>query len=210
MTSAAGAVFAQNLLVNGSFETETAANGNGRYQLTSTAAPNGWSFAPSAVTSDAIATTYYTAQDGTWSIQMGALGDPYSDSNPSQSSYDSLQQSVQTTAGGTYTLSYWLRDFDTAAGSFVFNATWNGAVIAGTQESLNIPNTWTEYTATVTGTGGMATLGLNGYDALAYGGLDNVSLVQSQVAPSPSGLPITVFTIGLGAAGFIALRRRSA
>ena len=206
MTSAAGAVFAQNLLVNGSFETETAANGYGSYQLNSAAAPDGWSFAPSAAITDSTATTYRTAEDGTWSIQMGAFGDPNSDSSPAQSSYDSLQQSVQTTAGDTYTLSYWLTDYY-SSGSFVFNATWNGAVIAGTQESLNVPyGTWTEYTATVTGTGGMDTLGLNGYDGPSFGGLDNVSLVQNQAAPSPAG----VFALGLGVVGLIALRRRSA
>ena len=205
MTSAAGAVFAQNLLVNGSFETETAANGSYYLPLSQNGAPDGWSFVPSAAYSDAFAeaTIYVPAEDGIWLVGFGASGDPNSNTNPSQSSYDSLQQSVQTTAGDTYTLSYWLED---TTGGFVFNATWNGAVIAGTQESENVPSSWTEYTATVTGTGGMDTLGMNGYDAPSFGYLDNVSLVQNQAAPSPAG----VFALGLGVVGLIALRRRSA
>ena len=202
MTSAAGAVFAQNLLVNGSFETETIANGNNSYLMSALASPDGWNFVPSAATSYSFA-AHNSAEDGNWSIAFGAYGDN-NYSNPAQSSYDSLLQSVRTVSGDTYTLTYWLEDLQ--GGSFVFNATWNDAVIAGTQESLNVPGTWTEYTATVTGTGGIDTLGLNGYDDVSYGGLDNVSLVQNQAAPSPAG----VFALGLGVVGLIALRRRSA
>lgn len=200
-----GSVFAQtNLLANPSFETETAAGSNPYYKLSSGTHPDDWAFTPSSAISSSFATTLQPPEDQYWSIQMGASG-ATNDAMPSQSQYDTLSQAVLTTLGATYNLSYWLRDNDSGTGSFVFNATWNGSVIANTQESLTVPNVWTLYTTTVTGTGGMVTLGLNGYDGPSNGCLDNVSLIQAQATPEPGSIAM----IGLGAVSLVAgIRRR--
>lgn len=197
LTSAFGTLFAQqNLITNGSFETETAAAGSAYYQLSATAAPDGWGFTPASTGSLTVATTAQPTEAGSWCIEFGTYG----------GTYDELTQSIQTVAGQTYDLSYYLEDTDKArinVETFDFVATWNGNVISGTQDLLNIPGTYTLYTATVTGSGGMDTLGMNGYDASSYGLLDNVSLTQAVPAPA------SVLALGLGVAGLVIRRRRN-
>lgn len=204
-----GGAFAQNLISNPSFETETDAGTKGSYVLsaaigaTPAAQPDSWTFVPSAALSDSQATSYYTAQQGKWLIYFGAGGDPNSDTNPAQSSYDSLQQTVTTVANQKYTLSYYLLDSGLTPG-FVFNSTWDNKVITGSQVSDNVPSVWTQYSFTVTGTGS-DTVGLNGYDASSFGSLDSVSLVQAQAVPAPG----SIFALGLGVTGLLIRRRRA-
>lgn len=210
LSSTFGTVFAsQNVLTNGSFETETAAGSSTYYSLSNTAAPDGWEYTPGQyIGGSSYATSnqnfFPAAEDGSWLIDLNAYGDS-NYSNPAQASYASLSQAVNTVAGTSYNLSYYLEDYYNTG--FLFNATWNGSVISGTQVFRNgVPQSWTLYTATVVGTGtaGGDILGLNIYGGSGPGFLDNVSLVQAQAVPEPNSL----LTFGVGIMALAVLRRR--
>lgn len=203
LASAFGAVFAQQqLITNGSFETETNIGPNGYYTLTEYRTPDGWGFTPGTHTDSYAQRDSLTAEDGSWYIQLGAVGD-INGPPANQSSYDTLTQSVQTVKGTSYDLSFYLND---QSGGFDFNSMWNGSVIAAIYHT--IPDMWTQYSATVVGTGGMDTLSLNGFDEISGGSgyLDNVTLVQAQAVPEPKSLMLALLA---STAGFLIRRRRN-
>ena len=123
----------------------------------------------------------------------------------SEADYDELSQGIQTTAGQLYDLSYWRYGFGGLTGNGgYFNATWNGQIISGSQISdSESPTGWIQYSFTVTGTGGVDTLGLHGYNNWYYEGVDNVSLT-AQAVPEPSAFA----ALGLGLAGLFIKRRK--
>lgn len=206
LASSFGTVFAQNLLTNGSFETETAAGSSGNsYYMSATKSPDAWGFVPSTTATGSIAdSSGLVTPYGSWFINLGASGGN-SQLGPAQPSYDSLTQSVTTIIGATYDLSYYLYSPNSIS-NFYFNATWDNTVITGTQKSVYINTGWTQFTETVTGTG-LDKLGLNGWSDNGGGYLDNVSLVQAQAVPEPKSL---VLSIGVGIVTLTALRRRRA
>ena len=66
-----------------------------------------------------------------------------------------LSQTIATTAGKTYTLSFWLQN--EAAGANDFKATWNGQTLLSLTNAAQ--SGYKQYTYSVTATGSTSTLG---------------------------------------------------
>jgi|GEM_PF-6335031 len=221
----ASSVFAQNLVTNGSFESEDAtvvANNTGILGVD--LPPTGWTFNASDLNSfsleennadptrpeDPETLNPINAEDGSWYVTLEGYSNDPTASPTSEADYDQLSQAIQTTAGTTYNLSYYLYltgngQISGNTGDF-FNATWNGNVIAGTQITNNLNSTqgWVLEQATVVGDGSMDTLGLHGFNNIEYVGVDNVVLT-AQAVPEPAPFVL----MGLAALALL-VRRRNA
>lgn len=216
----------QNIVTNGSFESETnllnSVPGTLYGVLGTDPAPDGWTFTQSDLTSnsysesnadstrpyDPSTSNYVNSQDGNWYLSLGAFniggGGPVM-----QADYDSLSQVLSTISGTTYNLTYYVYALggDGTAGDGsgdYFNVTWNGNVVNGSQISDNATSTggWVKYNFTVVGTGSDM-LALNGYNDTTYVNVDNVSVV-AQAVPEPASMA----ALGIGLIGLVARKRR--
>ena len=104
-----------------------------------------------------------------------------------------LSQTIATTAGQTYTLSFWLQN--EAAGTNDFKAIWNGQTLLSLTNAAQ--SGYTEYTYTVTATSSTTTLEFSAANGPSQWDLDNISLtanaqrvhVSSVVASAPASPP---------------------
>ena len=140
-----------NLVANGSFETNSF---------------TGWTLggndAPLAVGPQIYVNK--SAESGTSAAAMGSVG-----------SDGTLSQTLQTTAGEQYTLSFWLAN--NGSGPNDFTAKWNGTTVLAL---TNAPSqNYTEYTFTVTATGGTSTLEFDARQDPSHWSLDNVLLTAA-------------------------------
>jgi hypothetical protein len=120
--------------------------------------------------------------------------------------YDILSQTLSTTSGATYTLSFWLDDAegDGANSGTDFQALWDGSSVL---DQYTTTNEWTEYTFTVTASSsGSDTLTLEGYNSSSYYNLSDVSVTQdaNTVTPEPSSFLL----LGTGLAGIAGMLKR--
>jgi hypothetical protein len=154
--------FAQNMLTNGSFET-------GDFSGWTT----GGNFEFSSVTSGAYY-DYSGAQDGTFYAVFGPVSTP-----------GTISQSFDTTAGASYTFSFWLNAVGDDPSHFT--AYWNDTPVL----DLSDPNTggvWTMYSFNETGTG-HDTITFAMQDDPGYIALDNASVTTNQGStPEPSSI----------------------
>ena len=98
-----------------------------------------------------------------------------------------LSQTIATTAGQTYTLSFWLQN--EASGTNDFKAIWNG------QTQLSLTNAaqfgYTEYTYTVTATSSTTTLEFSAANGPSNWDLDNISLTANGTSTTtPPAAPV--------------------
>jgi parallel beta-helix repeat protein len=124
---------------------------------------------------------------GTHAAGMGSVG-----------ADGTLSQTIATTPGQTYTLSFWLRT-ETSGGND-FAAKWNG------QNLLSLTNAaqsgYTEHTYTVTATGSTSTLQFSAANGPSAWDLDNISLTVSGASGTSPGAPIIAsFSNDSGVAG---------
>jgi len=121
-------------------------------------------------------------------------------SNYSYQGLGGITQTVTTTPGQTYLLSYWY-DMN-YPGNDEFKVTLDGTTLS---DLVNIaPQTWTNYTFVVTGTGS-DTVAFSGYQDSGWNGLDDVSLSPPSLsAPEPSSLAVT----GISVVGMMIYMRR--
>src|SRR5260370_38923994 len=68
-------------------------------------------------------------------------------------SYDSIEQTLTTTPGQTYALSFWLDIDSGGVSSNDFQAYWNGGLIQDVQSGSATVGNYVEYFGSVTGTG---------------------------------------------------------
>jgi hypothetical protein len=120
----------------------------------------------------------------------------------SPGNYDSLSQTITTTPGDSYTISFNLNvDDPTTNQGFV--------VDFGTSQLLNLLNTGTSklYTFDVDASGSSTALDFMGYNVPSNTFLSEVSVTPDEVAtPVPAALPL--FATGLGALGLLGWRRK--
>ena len=102
------------------------------------------------------------AESGQYAADLGSVG-----------SDGTLSQTLQTTAGQQYTLSFWLAN--NGSGPNDFTAKWNGASVLAL---TNAPSqNYTQYTFTVTATGSTSTLEFDARQDPAHWDLDNISVI---------------------------------
>ena len=143
-----------DLVVNGGFETG---------DLT------GWT-----LTNDILFTEVrnFAAHDGSWGLSSGAAGTPAD-----------LTQDLATTAGQSYTFSFWLRVFDGTPNSF--EADWNGSALVQLTDSPAFD--WTHYSFTVMATSSSTTIQFLLRSVPSEWDLDTVSVIPARVSvPEPS------------------------
>jgi parallel beta-helix repeat protein len=97
----------------------------------------------------------------TYAAGMGSVG-----------SDGTLSQTVATTAGQTYTLSFWLQNEGSGANDF--QAIWNGHTLLSLTNAAQ--SGYREYTYTVTATGSTSTLEFSAANGPSQWDLDNISL----------------------------------
>ena len=117
------------------------------------------------------------AESGSFAAALGSVG-----------SDGTLSQTLQTTAGQQYTLSFWLAN--NGSGPDDITAKWNGATVLAL---TNAPaQGYTEYTFTVTATGSTSTLEFDARQDPSHWSLDNISVTPvGTVAPTISSIAET-------------------
>jgi hypothetical protein len=182
---------AQNLVVNGGFESTAQANGTWNiYQNLP-----GWTGGVAGV--ELRNNVAGAALEGHNFVELDTTRN------------SSISQSINTTAGGHYVLSFaYSPRPGVASGSNQIEALWNGnslGVFTATGGSLN---TWSTYSFNVTGNGGPTSLLFRAIGASdSYGGsLDKVSLVTSAV-PEPE--TYAMMLAGLAGLGLMSRRKKS-
>ena len=146
-----------NLVTNGSFETDNF---------------TGWTLGGN-YTSTTYGPEIFITPDAESGQYAAALGSMNSDGT--------LSQTLQTTAGQQYTVSFWLAN--EGAGPNNFTASWNGAALT---TLTNAPaQNYTEYSFTVTATGSTSTLEFAAEQNPSQWDLDNVSVTIDAAAPPP-------------------------
>ena len=104
------------------------------------------------------------AESGAYAAAMGSVG-----------SDGTLSQTIATTAGQTYRLSFWLRN--EAAGANDFKATWNGQTLLSLSNAAQ--SGYTQHTYTVTATGSTTALQFSARNDPSQWDLDNISLTAN-------------------------------
>jgi hypothetical protein len=166
-----------NLLTNGDFET-------GDF--------TGWNVAANYTDVVSTSSTLGGPQSGNYFAALGSVG-----------SLGTVSQTVATSAGQNYDLSYWFAS--DGYGPNYFDVLWNGAQIGASAENNVGKFGWTPFNFTVVGTG-TDTLTFQERNDTAYQGLDHVSLALTSV-PVPSA----AWLFGSGLLGLVgAARKRKA
>ena len=113
-------------------------------------------------------------------------GSTYAAGMGSVSSDGTLSQTIATTPGQTYTLSFWLDN--EASGSNDFTAVWNGQTLLSLSNAAAFG--YTQYSYTVTATSSSTTLEFSAANGPSQWDLDNISLI----ATGPTGPTVSVLT----------------
>ena len=147
-SSGSSASSGANLVTNGSFETDSF---------------SGWTVGGNSGASAYGPQLFVdkTAESGTYAAGLGSMG-----------SDGTLSQTIATTAGQTYTLSFWLQN--EAAGANDFKATWNGQTLLSLTNATKAG--YTQYTYNVTAAAPTSTLQFSARNDPSQWDLDNISV----------------------------------
>ena len=185
---AAGSTAAKaDMIVNGGFETGDTTGWTINDPTTNTGAIESGSSDSAGI---------ITAHSGKWLLGLG--------NSSSQYPYGTVSQTIADHAGDALTLSYW---FFTQGGTpNYFDATWNGATLAGSVIQNADAMGWTQFIYAVTATGS-DTLLFHEQNVPNFSGLDDVSLNAPPQRGVPEPTALSLLGLALTALG---LKRRRA
>lgn len=212
LTSLAHASPNPNLIVNGSFEDLSKADGlqqlaSGSWSVF--ASLPGWT----TVWGDGIEVRNNvagTAQDGKQFVELDSHD--FGFYTGKKTSNSAMAQDIVTAAGQDYSLSFWYSarpgTENFPAGTNNIKVFWNGQLLDllhANAKKNSVDNAWVEYTYTVKGTGHDVLKFAASGKADTYGGsLDNVSLIAMVPEPETYALMLA----GLGLVGAISRRKK--
>ena len=125
------------------------------------------------------------SESGAYAAALGSMG-----------SDGTLSQTLQTTAGQQYTLSFWVANQGSGPNDFAVR--WNGTTLASGVNASAMG--YTQVTFTVTATGPTSTLEFDARQDPSHWSLDNIS-VTAIGTPAPSAPTITSFSPDTGVVG---------
>ncbi|WAC72965.1 DUF642 domain-containing protein [Roseateles sp. SL47] len=178
-----------NLLVNGSFESNVLRNGT----WANFGSIDGWTVGNKGVeVRDNISGS---ALDGQNFVELDSTGN------------SSISQSFATVAGYTYELSFSYANRPDNRGAASNGISWSVGSLSGTV-GQNTSTSWATYTTTFVGTGDVMTLSFAGIGRSdSYGtSLDNVSVSVISTVPEPQSYALML--AGLGTVTLLSRRRR--
>ena len=120
-------------------------------------------------------------------------GSTYAAGMGSMGADGTLSQTIATTAGQTYTLSFWLQN--EGSGGNDFAAIWNGQTLLSLTNAAQ--SGYTEYTYTVTATGSTTTLEFSAANSPSQWDLDNISLTANGTSSTPPPPAAPVISTGV-------------
>jgi Protein of unknown function (DUF642) len=214
----AGPTRAANLIVDGSFEDPTVPTGSFTLFNTGTnfGTGNPWSVVgPSAGDVGIVYTNFlqsgitFPAEAGNQWIDLTGV---------TQSPAEGVQQTVATTIGQQYSLSFYVGNVNNVGGIFGTTSTVdvdiNGSLFLAAENSCTTTCTstltWQLFTTTFTATSTSTVLAfLNGDPSTdTSNGLDNITLTATTIPPTPLPAAFPLFATGLGALGLFGWRRK--
>ena len=202
-----------NLLTNGSFETPIVQVGGFTNFVVGSGALTGWTvFGPTGQAVSIVSGSFsqngvsFPAQDGAQWVDLTGFNN---------NSTEGVSQSVATTVGHQYQLSYFIGN-TTGGGIFGSTSTvdvlLNGAVAFTDTNSTSSPSTqnWGQFTHTFTASGAATIIGFRNADPGSDNdnGLDNVVLLDLGGPGTSVPEPGTLTLFGLGFAGLWGITRR--
>lgn len=204
LATAGAANAATELVVNGSFESNVIAS-----PYAQLSAVTGW-------TSSVGGNTAFEIQKGATQGGLGGFNPVAADGTQylelNTESLSSLSQSIATTAGGTYALSFaYSGRPDTPGGaSSLMNVYWGSTLLTPTALVGNTGGVWQSYSQNLTALGSSTVLrfeSIGPVSAPTYGSyLDNVSVMAAVPEPETYAMML----LGLGLLGFMARRKPAA
>ena len=119
----------------------------------------------------------------------GQGGSTYAAKIGSMGADGTLSQTITTTPGQTYTLSFWLQNEASGTQDNDFNATWNGQTLLSLTNAAH--SGYTQHTYTVTATGSTSTLEFSAANVPSQWDLDNISLTPAgSTTTDPPAAPV--------------------
>ena len=118
----------------------------------------------------------------------GQGGSTYAAKIGSMGADGTLSQTITTTPGQTYTLSFWLQNEASGTQDNDFKAIWNGQTLLSLTNAAH--SGYTQHTYTVTATGSTSTLEFSAANVPSQWDLDNISLTPAgSTTTSPPAAP---------------------